>query len=79
MARATLADAREVTSTIVRVIDPQAVLVFGGVGRSGEGNDLDLLIVTDQGSTREDALGAALLPFQKRFAIDPFVIPYEKR
>ena len=75
MARATLADAREVTSTIVRVIDPQAVLVFGGVGSSGEGNDLDLLIVTDQGSTREDALDAALLPFQKRFAIDPFVIP----
>lgn len=75
MARATLADAREITSTIVTVLDPQAVLVFGGVGRSGEGSDLDLLIVVDEKSAGEDALAAALQPFQKRFAIDPFVIP----
>jgi HEPN domain-containing protein len=74
MARATLSDAREITPTIVTVMDPQAVLVFGGVGRSGEGNDLDLLIVVDENSASEDVLATALQPFQRRISIDPFVI-----
>jgi len=75
MARATLADAREVTSSIITVMDPEAVLVFGEVGRSGEGNDLDLLIVTGGEGGNEEALTAILRPFQRRIAIDPFVIP----
>ena len=74
MGRATLADAREVTSSIVMVLDPQAVIVFGGVGRDGEGSDLDMLIVIDDGGAGEEALAFSLKPFQKRFAIEPFVM-----
>jgi len=75
MAKATLADAREVTSSIVAALDPLAVLVFGAVGRTGEGNDLDLLVVVEEGSTGSSALDAALRPFYKRIAVDPFVMP----
>jgi HEPN domain-containing protein len=74
MPKATLADAREVTSKIVAAVDPLAVLVFGGVGRAGEGNDLDLLVVVEEGSRGTSRLDAALQPFHKRFAVDPFVI-----
>ena len=75
MAKATLNDAREVTSTIVAAFDPLLVLAFGEVGRSGEGNDLDLLVVVEKGRTGDAALDAIVQPFQKRFAIDPFVLP----
>jgi HEPN domain-containing protein len=75
MARATIADARKITSTIVTILDPQAVLVFGAVARSGEGNDLDLLIIVDDDTVGGNALDVALRPFQNRIAIDPFVIP----
>ncbi len=74
MAKATLADAREVTSAIVSALDPLAVLVFGEVGRRGEGNDLDLLVVVQDGCEHAP-LGSTLRPFLKRIAIDPFVLP----
>jgi len=75
MAKATLADAGEVTSSIVAALDPLAVLVFGAVGRTGEGNDLDLLVVVEEGRAGSSALDAALRPFYKRIAVDPFVMP----
>ena len=70
---ATLDDARQVTSTIVETLDPQLVLAFGGVGRTGRGNDLDLLIVVE-GERREEDLAKALKPYATRFAIDPLVV-----
>jgi hypothetical protein len=70
MAKATLADAREVTSAIVSALDPLAVLLFGEVGRRGEGNDLDLLVVVQDGCEHAP-LGSTLRPFLKRIAIDP--------
>lgn len=73
MAIATLEDAREVTSIIVQALDPQLVLAFGSIGRTGTGNDLDLLIVAD-GERREERLTAVLKPFASRIAIDPLVI-----
>lgn len=73
MAIATLEDAREVTSTIVQALDPRLVLAFGSVGRTGTGNDLDLLIVAD-GERREERLAVVLKPFAARIAIDPLVI-----
>jgi HEPN domain-containing protein len=73
MAHATLEDARQVTSTIVQTIDPQLVLAFGSVARTGRGNDLDLLIVVD-GELREEALATALKPFAARIAIDPLIV-----
>lgn len=77
MALATLDDARSVTSTIVEALDPQLVLAFGAVGRTGSGNDLDLLIVVD-GERREAEVAALLKPYAARIAIDPLVVDAAK-
>ncbi len=74
MAPATLDDARQVITTIVETLDPQLVLAFGGVGRTGRGNnDLDLLIVVE-GERRGEDLAKALKPYATRIAIDPLVV-----
>jgi len=74
MARATLADARDVTASLVRVLKPQAVIVFGEVGRSGIGQDLDLLILVEDEDAANAQLRPVLRPFFKRIAVDPFLM-----
>jgi HEPN domain-containing protein len=74
MARATLQDAREVTASIVQAVRPQAVIVFGEVCRSGNGSDLDLLILVEDQATASARLDPVLRPFFRRIAIDPFLM-----
>lgn len=75
---ATLKDAKEVTDTIVKTIHPHTVVVFGSVVKYGTGNDIDLLIVYDDGDKTIEVLNQNvnknLKCFYKRFAIDPFVV-----
>src|SRR3989338_5061160 len=75
---ATLKDAKEVTDTIVKTIKPHTVVVFGSVVKYGRGNDIDLLIVYDDGDNTIEVLNQNvnknLKCFYKRFAIDPFVV-----
>jgi len=75
---ATLKDAKEVTDTIVKTIQPHTVVVFGSVVKYGRGNDIDLLIVYDDGDNTIEVLNQNvnknLKCFYKRFAIDPFVV-----
>ena len=69
---AALEQAREVAAKLIRDVSPVAVILFGSVARTGTGNDLDLLVVTD----REDMHGrvsASLREFYRRFSIDYFV------
>jgi HEPN domain-containing protein len=75
----TLDDAKEVAKELANVIDPVCVVAFGSVARAGRGQDLDLLIVTeDRVENTEEAFQKVhqhLKPFYQRFAIDPFVAP----
>jgi HEPN domain-containing protein len=74
-----LNDAKEVSNSIINTVHPVSVVVFGSVAKRGIGNDLDLLIVTEDNSKAPDEINLmvskCLKPFYKRFAIDPFVIP----
>jgi HEPN domain-containing protein len=79
MSKVGLDQARMVTSSIVDALDPQSVIVFGSVGRTGEGNDLDILIVLDRidGSAAVQPnlkLRSVLKKHLAQFAIDPFII-----
>jgi HEPN domain-containing protein/predicted nucleotidyltransferase len=71
-------DTRRVAEAIVRAVDPVSITVFGSVAAAGEGEDLDLLIITDEGSKDGDPamrVHRCLKEFYKEFAIDPFVLP----
>ena len=75
----TLDDARSLAAALVKAIDPQSIIVFGGVGRDGAGNDLDLLILLEEGIDKSiDQAGSAARPvfrsFSKEFEVDPFVM-----
>ncbi len=48
--KATYTDAKEVARSIIKAMDPAAIVLFGSVAREGTGADLDLLIVTDNAS-----------------------------
>ena len=79
MGSVTLDNARLLTAALVKAIDPQSIIVFGGVGRDGAGNDLDLLIVLEDGSGKSiDQAGSAVRPvlrsFSRKFEIDPFIM-----
>ena len=78
----TLKDAREVSSEIVRTLQPVSVIVFGSVAKEGIGEDLDLLIISEdsKGDARglNNLLSKHLRGFYKRFAIDPFIVPVSK-
>ncbi|MBU1152389.1 hypothetical protein KKB84_00205 [bacterium] len=78
----TLKDAREVSSEIVRTLQPISVIVFGSVAKEGIGEDLDLLIISEdsKGDARglNNLLSKHLRGFYKRFAIDPFIVPVSK-
>jgi len=75
---ATLKDAKEVTDSIVKKLQPVSVTLFGSVAREGIGTDLDLLIVTDDksvgGCNSELLLHKCLKRFYRKFAIDPFIV-----
>ena len=74
-----LNDAKAVSNVIVNTIHPISIVVFGLVARKGIGNDLDLLIITEDNSKLLNEtnliINKCLKPFYKNFAIDPFVIP----
>ena len=72
----TLEDARTVSEALAERILPVAVIVFGSVAKSGQGNDLDLLVVTGE-DTPGESVGLALRDFYERFAIDYFVASAE--
>jgi HEPN domain-containing protein len=77
----TIKDAREVSMRVKEVLHPITIIVFGSVAKVGVGEDLDLLIITED---RKDigelnrVLSGQLKEFYKRFAIDPFIIPVSK-
>lgn len=75
----TVEEAKEVAKELAQAIDPVCVVAFGSVAREGHGQDLDLLIVTeDRAEKTEETFRKVhrhLKPFYKRFAIDPFVAP----
>lgn len=72
-------DARDVSDSIVKEFHPISIVIFGSVAVKGSGDDLDLLIVTDDTSRTLNEVNLQvnryLKPFYNRFAIDPFVIP----
>jgi HEPN domain-containing protein/predicted nucleotidyltransferase len=72
-------DARDVSRSIVKALNPISIVLFGSVAREGRGDDLDLLIVIDDNSATLQEIDLTvsknLKPFYKKFAIDPFVIP----
>lgn len=74
-----LHDAKDVTDVIVNILHPISIVVFGSVAKKGMGEDLDLLIVTEDSSKTLTEINLmvnkCLKPFYKRFAIDPFIIP----
>jgi len=54
----TLKEAKRLTKEIVKTIKPLSVILFGSVARCGEGEDLDLLIITEKENlTREKQKG----------------------
>lgn len=74
----TLKDARIVADSIVEAMHPVSVVLFGSVARYGAGEDLDLLVITDDKSKREGSpdilLHKCLKRFVRRFAIDRFIL-----
>ena len=75
----TYEDAKEAARSIARTLDPTSVILFGSVAGKGIGNDLDLLIVIDDGPRTIQEfrllLHKCLKRYYRKFSIDPFVIP----
>jgi len=75
----TFQDAQEVSKIIVDKMNPLYISVFGSVARTGLGNDLDLLVVTDKNpnTQKEDwqKLRKILFSFNHNYDIDSLVIP----
>ena len=75
----TLQDAKDVSQIIVDKMSPLFISVFGSVARFGQGNDLDLLVVTDKApnTQKEDwqKLRKLLFSFEHNYDIDSLVIP----
>ena len=69
---------RETVDVIVKAIRPVSIVLFGSVARDGRGNDLDLMIVVDENqesvSQTQMTLHRCLAGFQKRYAVDAFVV-----
>ena len=68
----TFDQAKEVSQTLAAKVSPIALIVFGTVATKGQGNDLDLLVITTQENMYE-TIGCALEDFYSRFAVDYFV------
>ena len=75
----TVEDAKKVAQHLVKTMDPVCVIVFGSVAKTGKGEDIDLLIVTEDKEkdlkTIDSEVHKLLKPFYGDFAIDPFVVP----
>lgn len=75
----TVEDAKKVAQHLIKTMDPVCVVVFGSVAKAGKGEDIDLLIVTEDKEKDLKAIDSKvhklLKPFYKDFAIDPFVVP----
>jgi HEPN domain-containing protein len=73
-----LKDAKDISNALIHSVHPISIVVFGSVAKKGIGDDLDLLIVTEDGSKTPNEfdlmVSRCLKPFYKRFAIDPFVV-----
>ncbi len=74
----TLQDAKEVTNIIVRRLRPLSVVLFGSVARDNIGEDLDLLVIMEDGSETTNTLNMrltrSLRGFYRKFDIDPFIV-----
>ena len=71
--------AARVRDAVVEAIDPLEIILFGSVAQATSGNDLDLLVVTDDDSHlgvqgRRLALRSALRPFRRMYDIDDYVV-----
>jgi len=72
-------EAKDLANYLARAINPVSIVMFGSVAKEGKGEDLDLLIVTEDKDKSLKELDAEvrrlLRPFYKDFAIDPFILP----
>lgn len=75
----TIEDAKIISDTIVKAIDPVSISIFGSCAKYESGEDLDLLIIFDEKSRISEDINLlvhkCLKRFYKDFSIDPFVIP----
>jgi len=79
MPMVTFNDAKDASAALVAELHPLSVMLFGSVAKEGAGNDLDLLIIVDDKEKIEKhtmMAHRALKRFYKKFAVDPFVIPF---
>ncbi|MCL4427676.1 MAG: HEPN domain-containing protein [Deltaproteobacteria bacterium] len=73
----TLKDARNAAKTIIKILNPVSITVFGSVAKNGTGNDLDIFVITNGVSDQKEeyrSLYGALKKYRKKFGIDQFVI-----
>ena len=68
-----------VRDAVVEALDPVEIILFGSVAQTASGNDLDLLVVTEDpdgapGSESARELTTALRSFKRTFAIDHYVL-----
>ena len=72
-----------VRDAVVQAIDPIEIILFGSVAESSSGNDLDLLVVTEDRDRTAKAeiaheLTTALRPFKRAFDIDDYVLTHSQ-
>jgi HEPN domain-containing protein len=74
----TLKDAKKTSDAIVKTLNPVSVIMFGSVAKEGTGNDLDLLVITEDetGDLKDNniLLHKCLKRFYRKFSIDPFLV-----
>lgn len=68
-----------VRDAVVEAVDPVEIILFGSVAQSSSGNDLDLLVVTEDpdgapGNESARELTTALRSFKRTFDIDDYVL-----
>lgn len=68
-----------VRDAVVEAVDPVEIILFGSVAQTSSGNDLDLLVVTEDcdgapGNESARELTTALRSFKRTFAIDHYVL-----
>ena len=68
-----------VRDAVVEAVDPVEIILFGSVAQTASGNDLDLLVVTEDrdgapGNESARELTTALRSFKRTFDIDDYVL-----
>ena len=68
-----------VRDAVVDAMDPLEIILFGSIAQEASGNDIDLLVVTDDDRNpisrdRRAALRSALWPLRHRYEIDDYVV-----